>query len=291
MPLPANPNAVVFAAPASVVFDRRSWSKILELARGPLMSLHLVCELPVLAGYGWRVGLDRKNRRTLNLTLYFAVDGAVSPEHLDGLDRAMAHNPIRWSTSHIERIPANGVAALLARDGEAHLVCTADANPSVRCITLEDGAVAVTETDASPIAETLDMDLVVGTSAPYSDVDREMERMRLAFAHTFALRIVEADGVVHAGEERFMLEVFRPEVMERLGLTDPKALAANLERALAELPERLGYHDKLALIGLFFSACYSDGTVDAREMRVLKDAADALGVERERVVNYLQRFW
>ena len=53
----------------------------------------------------------------------------------------------------------------------------------------------------------------------------------------------------------------------------------------------LGHHDKLAMIGLFFSACYSDGTLDAREMRVLKDAADALGVERERVVQYLQRFW
>jgi uncharacterized tellurite resistance protein B-like protein len=53
----------------------------------------------------------------------------------------------------------------------------------------------------------------------------------------------------------------------------------------------LGHHDKLAMIGLFFSACYSDGSLDAREMRVLKEAGEMLGLTTREVVDYLQRFW
>jgi hypothetical protein len=31
--------------------------------------------------------------------------------------------------------------------------------------------------------------------------------------------------------------------------------------------------------------------LDAREMKVLKEAGEALGLTREEVVQYLQRFW
>ena len=45
------------------------------------------------------------------------------------------------------------------------------------------------------------------------------------------------------------------------------------------------------MVGLFFSACYSDGNLDAREMRVLKEAGEALGLTRQEVAAYLERFW
>ena len=45
------------------------------------------------------------------------------------------------------------------------------------------------------------------------------------------------------------------------------------------------------MIGLFFSACYSDGALDAREMRVLREAGESLGMETRDVARYLERFW
>lgn len=295
LPLPANPNAVVFSAPAVNVFGQRSWAQVLELAQGPLLTLHQACELPCMAGFGWRVGLDRKNRRTLRLAMYFVVDGRLEAEHLDGLEQAISHNPVFWGISHIERIPANGVPVLLAHDGGCSLLVD-DGIPAVaRGLRLHEGAVEITAVPvtAEAVAErrVLALPTVVGRLPEFDAANQDVERMRLAFAFTFAQRIVEADGVVQDDEARFMEEVFRPSLLDRLGLGDPAGRKHWLDASLRQLPEILGYHDKLALIGLFFSACYSDGNLDAREMRVLKDAADALGVERERVVQYLQRFW
>jgi uncharacterized tellurite resistance protein B-like protein len=88
-----------------------------------------------------------------------------------------------------------------------------------------------------------------------------------------------------------MSSVFPDDLMARLGLEDDAACDEYLQAAYEELPALLGYHDKLGLIGLFFSACYSDGSLDAREMRVLKEAGEALGLTREEVVKYLRRFW
>jgi len=294
--LPANPNAVVFSAPASLVFGHRTWGQVLELAQGPLLTLHRASGLPCVAGFGWRVGLDRKNRRTLRVAMYFVVDGPLAAEHLDQLEQATSHNPVRWGSSQVERLPGNGLPVLVAHDGGCSLLVeNGSGGGAVRGLRYDGSAlhtvsIALTE-EAIASREVLDLPPVAGRLPDYNDADRELECMRLAFAHTFAQRIMEADGVVHDGEARFMAEVFRPTFLVRLGIGEPHERTPWFERSIRELPERLGYHDKLALIGLFFSACYSDGTLDAREMRVLKDASDALGVERERVVQYLQRFW
>ncbi len=295
MLLPANPNALVFTAPAELVFRERAWGQVLELAHGPLMTLHQQSGLPCSAGFGWRVGLDRKNRRTLRLSMYFVVDGPLSPEHVDGLERAISHNPVSWGHSHVERIPTNGQSVLLAADGVCHLLVGEEPVPAAPSLSLDGTRVHVVaipvDDEAIASRRLLPLPLVAGTLPPYDAADRELECMRLAFAHTFAQRIVEADGVVQEDELQFMTEVFRPALLQRLGLSDDAGREQWFQLALEQLPDRLGYHDKLALLGLFFSACYSDGTVDAREMRVLKDASEALGVERERVVQYLQRFW
>ncbi len=115
--------------------------------------------------------------------------------------------------------------------------------------------------------------------------------MRLAFAERYTTRVIEADGRIDPDEETFMASVFPHDALQELGVSNPEDRAMWLERALDVLPTRLGYHDKLALIGLLFSACYSDGSLDAREMKVLKEAGEALGLTREDVVKYLRRFW
>ena len=115
--------------------------------------------------------------------------------------------------------------------------------------------------------------------------------MRLAFALQFTRRIVEADGVVREREAEFFDAVFPRDLVLRLGLDDASTQAEYFDAARVELPRTLGHHDKLGLVGLFFSACFSDGSLDAREMRILKDAGEALGLTREQVVKYLRRFW
>ncbi len=297
--LPGNPNAVVFAADASVVFDRRPWRRVAELALGPLQSLHLACRLPVAAGFGWRVALDRRNRRKVQITLYFVVDGPLAPQHLDGLERTLSHNAVPWTNGQVERVPPNGVLVWLAADGiMSWLVHPSGEAYSARAMRWGkvDGRDAVQLFDVDltvPAADDVPADVpwAVGLPPAADAVDTEVERMRFAFARAFARRIVEADGVVQTGEQRFMDQVFAPDLVHRLGLSTPSDEQACFDAALRELPHRLGHHDKLALIGLFFSACCSDGGLDAREMRALKEAADALGVERDRVVKYLQRFW
>jgi len=294
-PLPGNPNCVSFAAPTRQVLYGRSWGKVQELAEGALLTFHRACELPVLVGFGARMALDRKNRRQSQLTMFFLFDGPASAEHMDLLDATVAHNPVAWSDAHIERVPANGVHALYAHDGEANLVVRVEGGEERISSLMQRGAsvrvVDARVADLEPTDALLDRPRIQLGPPTYGHEEREIERMRLAFAHTFAQRIVEADGIIRDDEAEFMSSVFSPESLARLGLDHPTAHEQYLAAAFDELPGRLGYHDKLALIGLFFTACYSDGSLDAREMRVLKDASDALGVERGRVVKYLQRFW
>ena len=292
-PLPGNPNCVSFAASSADVLDSRPWPRVLDLAESVVSGFHEACGLPVVVGFGARMALDRRNRRKSQVTMYLLLDGPATAAHMDQLDRVVAHNPVTWSVATIERLPVNGVHCLRAADGVVALVVDGPADaPSVPVLELHDGSVrsralAVEEALGGPS----DRPLVRLGPPTYGDAERQTERMRLAFALTFAQRIIEADGIIHEDEEAFMSSVFSPGTLARHGLEHAAAREEYFGAALRELPGRLGYHDKLALVGLFFTACYSDGSLDAREMRVLKEASEALGVERERVVKYLQRFW
>jgi uncharacterized tellurite resistance protein B-like protein len=295
VPLPGNPNCVAFAASARDVLADRSWGRVQELARGVLERFHSACELPIVVGFAGRMALDRKNRRQSQVCMYFLFDGPASVEHMDLLDATMAHNPVAWSDAHIERLPANGVSSLFAVDGRVHLVVRQEAD-GLRVSRLRQRGHAVRVRDdlleeLGPDDVLVDLPRVCCGPPTYGEAERHVERLRLAFALQFAQRIVEADGIVRDDEAEFMSTVFSHEALSRLRLVDASDQQRMFDEALEVLPSRLGHHDKLALIGLFFTACYSDGTLDAREMRVLKDASDALGVERTRVVKYLQRFW
>lgn len=132
---------------------------------------------------------------------------------------------------------------------------------------------------------------VLLTEPVYGDEQIHDERLRLAFAMHHTEAIVAADGVVQDRESTFVANLFPLDLVLSLGLERPADRASAFEESTTVLRERLGHHDKLALVGLFFSACYSDGTLDAREMRVLKDAGEQLGLTKEEVVKYLRRFW
>lgn len=284
-----------FATSAEALLSR-DWAEVQRLARHAAEPFHDVSGLPVLVGLGWRVALDRKNQRHTQATAYFVFDGPATAAHLDQLDESMRATGVGFGAGSIERVPANGVAAVLLSEGKASLPVDAsiDGSQWYRRLVLRDGRVrAMRHPVAHAAPEDLDGALQprVAAHAPMSEASQETERMRLAFAMHFSNRIIEADGVVHDEEEAFLASVFPAVLVDRLGLSDPETLGEYQHAAMDELAGRLGHHDKLGLIGLFFSACYADGSLDAREMRVLREAGEHLGLQRHEVVKYLQRFW
>lgn len=273
----------------------RTWADIQRMAYRVSSLFHEASRLPCVIGVSWRVALDRANQRRRQVTVYFVFDGPATATHLDLLDEAMTAEQRGFGAGSIERVPANGVPALLRQSGEAFRVLErAGRDLRFRRVELVDGLVRATEVreaGATDDDRASEYPAVVGIRPPYGDVERETERMRLSFALHFATRIVEADGVVRPGEHEFMAGVFPPALLDRLGLDQESARHEYFEAAREQLAGRLGHHDKLGLISLFFSACYADGSLDAREMRVLREAGEILGLDRQAVVKYLRRFW
>lgn len=293
--LPANPNCVAFAADAREVLAGRSWADVLREGARAALPFHEASGLGCAVGFSWRVQLDRKNVRHLQATMYFVFDGPASSAHLDGLERSVRDVRPGFGAGSIERVPATGVLALLVQDGAAHALVSADGGEAyVRRLKLRGAKIRPEQVplrDAGPDVLPDELPRVRGIPPAYGEVDRESERMRLAFAMHFTRRIVEADGVVREGEEEFVSSVFPTDLVARLGLDDERVRAEYFESSGEALRAQLGHHDKLGLVGLFFSACYSDGSLDAREMRVLREAGEMLGLTREEVVKYLRRFW
>ncbi len=292
--LPGNPNCVAYAADAVEVLSGRHWCDVLQLAGRIVEPFHKECGLTTLAGFGWRVALDRKNHRRVQATMWFQFDGPASAAHLDTLDSSVDASGMVWSQGNIERVPVSGVPGLLASDGILRQVLRRrdDRLWIPRLLVREHKVVpAPVALDEACPRDLTDRPQVIGLPAPYGDRERHGERMRLAFARHFSQAIIEADGEVADDELEFMRSVFPDGLMRRLELDTPERQAEYLQAAREELPRTLGHHDKLGLVGLFFSACYSDGSLDAREMRVLKEAGELLGLSREQVVKYLRRFW
>ncbi|MCB9687072.1 MAG: TerB family tellurite resistance protein [Alphaproteobacteria bacterium] len=293
--LPANPNCVCFSADAASVLYGRTWSDAVRAISGPARAFREASGLDVLAGYAWRVQLDRKNHRSVHGLLWFVFDGPATSAHIDLLEAEVKGLVPTVSNAHVERCPVNGAPAVLVDAQGVHVSWTEGTHgPELTTLTWHKGRLFPrvvrrgqhTEGDVpSELSE------VLGVPAPYGPEEEHQEQLRLAFAMSFCERVIQADGVVHEDEVEFVQSVFPPDLVRRLGLADEAVRADFLAEALRQLPAQLGHHDKLGLVGLLFSACYSDGTLDAREMRVLKEAGESLGLTREQVVKYLRRFW
>lgn len=295
--LSANPNCVSFATDAATLLDGKTWSELQQLAASIVRPFHEASGFVIQVGFAWRIALDRKNVRHTQGTLYFVFDGPATSANLDTLEAAVQALDKGFSQPTIERVPANGALAVIAVDGACHGIWTRDVTggePWIRKLESSEGRVRPVVVDAADIGPNdgwSGIAHVIGTAPVYGVAEQEGERMRLAFALWFIDRIVHADGVVHAAEAEFVDSLFPSDLIERLGLDELSMREEYFIAAKELLPVQLGHHDKLALIGLFFSACYSDGTLDAREMRVLKEAGEVLGLSREEVVKYLRRFW
>jgi uncharacterized tellurite resistance protein B-like protein len=296
-PLPVNVNCVSYPADANAILAGRSWADTVHMAGEALGPFHAACRLPVLAGFGWRVALDRKNQRSTQVTLYFVLDGPATALHLDLLEDLVRGLHPAFLLGTVDRTPAHGAPALVAAHGALAAVWCREAEggePWIRKLVWRHGAVKpalVARRFVEPSDVCPELPQVVGIPGDYGDAERESERMRIAFARHYSQRIVDADGVVREGESEFLADVFPPEMVHRLGLDEAGVEAEYLAAAREVLPAQLGHHDKLGLVGLLFSACTSDGFLGTGEMRVLREAGETLGLSRETVVKYLRRFW
>jgi uncharacterized tellurite resistance protein B-like protein len=291
--LPTNPNCVLFAAEASDVLVGRPWADVQRIASRALQKFHDASGLAAAASFSWRVNLDRMNRRHTQVTMLFIIDGPAKSEHLAIIDEVAGNSAVYWSSSSIERIPTNAIHSLLVRDGRVCQLWTkTDERSYAYRLVMHGSGVRIHRTTPERARPDAFLPGVVHAIArSVLPADRDLERMRLAFAQNYARLVIEADGQVLPDEEEFMASVFPAAALQELGVGDADGCRRWCEQALRELPHRLGHHDKLALVGLLFSACFSDGSLDAREMKVLKEAGEALGLTREEVVQYLQRFW
>jgi hypothetical protein len=303
-PLPTNPNCVSFAVDAAVLFTGRTWGDLQDLAAGVCSAFQRVSGLPVLAGFAWRVALDRKNEQQAQGQLYFVFDGPATSEHLDALEAAVHLTELGFGLATVERAPLTGAPSAYAFGGSVHSVWSADplddtgdppGEPWCRQIARSaDGKIKariVMWSQATPADQAPGLSPVLGVAAPYTEQEQDGERMRLAYARRLVEQILQASSPMTPEKVDYLEHLFPRDTMMRLALVDPDAVDEYYQAAREVLPFVLGYHDKLALVGVFFSACCRDGALDAKEMAVLREGGEMLGLTREQVVKYLRRFW
>ncbi|MEN0064369.1 MAG: hypothetical protein AAGA48_19640 [Myxococcota bacterium] len=295
--LPSNPNCVLFSTDAEALYGRRSSGQLMREMMTLAAPLHGQSGLAVLVGLGCRFVQDRRNQQSLAGTVFFVFDGPASADDLTRLERTVSDGNQTFSSSSIERVPEDAVWAGVWRNGHPYVIVESDApQPDrwvVRTLTWDaryDPPVGQVLVDAES-ADLPRWRRLTHVAAPYTPAEEAVERMRLAFALHHALRVVDAMSGPRVADHEYFEELFPPDLVERLNLIDPNARDAAVADARQVLPDVLGHHDKLAMVGLLFSVSFSEGPLGAAQMRALRDAAHELGVTNEQVVNYLQRLW
>ena len=292
--LPTNPNCICYFADARLALIQ-PWLKIQRAAWDGLERFHSASGIDAFAYFGRRVSLSRRNEASSNITLMYVFDGPASKEQVELFDEAARTSAISWSSSSVEPLPPHAFPSLAVKSGKFYqLWLETRAGPRASRFGWKDGHVEL-EHLAPETATARDfipyVRHVVATRPHMHATDRDLEALKVAFAYEFSRRIVNADGVVVEEEASFLAKVFPADLLSRMGLDDDAVRQTYWRRSVEELPVQLGHHEKLALIGLFFAACHSDGTLSAVEMRVLKEAAVVLGVDKNDVVDYLRRIW
>ena len=119
-------------------------------------------------------------------------------------------------------------------------------------------------------------------------VELRKHRLKYVFSMFFVQRIIWADEVAEPEELAYVQEHFPSAVLKALNLTDSSIFPPLLEEALTVLPKVLSEEEKLQVIGLCFGAAASTGTVNPGEVAILQVAAEKLGLENEKLFEYIQ---
>ncbi len=294
--LPTNPNALIYGANATEVLRGRPFTDVQRICARALDRFGQSSGLVAEVLFGWRIVQDRRNVRSTQVTASFVVDGPAGAIEIGLIDAVMEASSIPWTPMTIERVPRNAVHSLISRGGSVEQIWVEEQGELVasRLVLHPDDVVRIHRT--RPDVARADAFLpgvghVVGVERDLTEADLEIARMRLAWTLDHARQIVAADGKIDAQEARFLETVFPETVLNEMRIGSEAERAAVAAVAKERLPNVLGYHDKLALVSLLFSCSYSDGQLEASEMKVVREAGAALGLSRDDVVAWLRRYW
>lgn len=297
--LAASEHCATWTADARPLFrmGARPWKDVLQ---APVVALHLFHQLtgePMTLFVACHAWTNQEHRPGTLVSLYFATDAAVSREQLETLGRPLTGLAGGWASDGIHAVPDYGFPVLQIQEGRLYHVWEREPDaPPFSTIVVARGPRArperVTWDSGAPQRFLDDTRHAVGRIPTVHHGDRQLrEQLKLAWAYRVAERVIEADGQILDDERAFLLRSFPPEQLEALWLDDLALRDQLAERAETELRDLIGYHEKLGLLSTFFGACYADGTLAVQELKVLKEASQALGLDRGEVVNYLQKLW
>lgn len=292
--LPTNPNCVLFGTIAIEALRGRPFTDLQRVALRAAEAFHGRCGLPVSVHFGWRVVADRQNNQLQQVTAGFVIDGPATRDDIAALDAGIRTGLIAWSSHTVERIPANAVPSVACVRSQSYQLWTRDADElwAWRLVMYPDETIRVHRTRppiARPDAFLSQLAHAEGVLPPVASGETDLERMRVAWTLHMARRIVQSDGEVDEGEARFLDRVFPTDTLVTLGLSSPEDQVRWFQYASASLPDVLGHHDKLALLTLLFTVCYSDGKMAPQEMKILADAGASIGLQRNDVLEFLRR--
>lgn len=245
-----------------------------------------------LAAHPWT---DRRGRPGSLVSLYVATDHAIAKAHIEALGRPLQGTS--WQSDGIHGVPEYAFPCLGMRDGQLLHLWVEDPDLGLVCTLLGAHGPRVKAevyrfSDVSPDRFLDHAGHAKGSWALHEAGDRQLrEQLKLAFAYRVAERVIEADGRIEDDERAFLARTFPDAQLAELWLDDVGLRDQLAEQAETELGAMLGYHEKLGLLSTFFGACYADGNVAVQELKVLRDASAALGLDRSEVAAYLQKLW
>lgn len=273
----------------------RSWRSVLEDPVRAMQHFHQLTSADVtlfVAAHPWT---NADGMPTTLVSLYFGTDAAVNRDQLEALGKPLGGT--EWSHDGIHAAPDYAFPCMALSDGALyHLWSENEKHGAVtQLLSARAGRAkssVMTKDNAEHSRFFPQARHVIGTFDVPMDGDRQLkEQLKIAFSYRVAERVIEADGRVDDDERAFLMKTFPPEILEELWLDDMALRDLLADRAETELRDMLGYHEKIGLLSTFFAACYADGSVVVQELKVLKEASAALGLDRTEVVTYLHKRW
>ena len=121
----------------------------------------------------------------------------------------------------------------------------------------------------------------------------KLTRLETAFAINASLRMAEADGHIDFDEMVFVAQTFSHEGLREMGFVGEGGRFTVLfhnacDEARTHLPAELSHERKLALADLLHQGLLANKRVDPRELVVLFEVMETLGLSRQQVKAHLE---
>ena len=300
IPLPTSNDCATFSVEAKTVFQggRVPWKAVINPAALALQHFYAVTGRTAAVWFDDQQWTDAEGVVGSLITMYLCTDAAITRSELVALGEPIMKANVGWSTDGIHPRSESAFPCLVIWRGDLYqswLGGEGGQSPYYVSLNALGNRVrrlntGFKEADIRDFTPHVSHAVCKFGQSQSADIHHK-DQLKMAFALQTAERVIEADGVVEEDELAFIARTFPEEDVKRLWLDDVALRDTLARQAGEELKNLLGYHEKLALLSTFFAACYSDGKLEVRELRVLKEASATLGLESDDVVNYLQKLW